>query len=437
MTRASCVAPAAGLFAFASVATALRFAGLPFGVGELCGIVLVIVAVVRWRARDHLRHPLMLFWYGFGLATGVGFLFGSIQGSDVMHTAVAYVYAACLSLMALSFLDGISKRDLRRIIVVTSVLSVALLVVPFSGFLYGQNALTEALGVSHELPSRLSGWSKNPNQLAFFMLTLPIWLAAVLAEADWRGWRGVVNFLFLLVLSVFGLSIRSDGLVVSWVFGLSLLAVVTPLAGKANWRELGTMAAAFLVAFCLFKIFIDGFGCVPAEKAGSSVESVESGRNEGRWCLAAVTGFSPASSDSVFGIGFGENKGEVRERLWKHAIGAWRQSLVFGHGPGVFSYMDDPAEREEAHNIFLDILTQGGIVAAALFAALYLWLMAMAWKARDPYALTVLVILMLFGGAHFMLRQPMLTLNLALCAVVSGHGWFGRRAGNQNHEEAA
>ncbi|MCL2713248.1 MAG: O-antigen ligase family protein [Alphaproteobacteria bacterium] len=431
------VAVAAGLFAFASVATALRFGDLPVGVGELCGIVLILVALLRWRALGYVTHPILLFWFGYLLAVGVGFLVGSVQGGHVGHTVIAYAYKACFALMVLAFLHRLGKADLNRIVVATCVIAMVLLLVPFYSFLSGPNAFAEWLGVNFQFPSRLSGWSSNPNQLAFFMLTLPIWLAAALEEGNWSGWRWAAKSLFLLVLFVLGLSIRSDALFLAWVLGLALLTVAVVLAGKANWRMLGTMAAAFIVAFCLFKSATEGVGCVDLRTGDpAGVASVEPGRRDGGWCFAAVVAFSPAKGNSLFGVGFGEDKGEVRARLWRHALDVWQQSPVFGHGPGAFSYRSDPNVKEEAHNLYLDMLTQGGIVAVALFSWLYAWLGWQAWKARDPYAATVLVVLMLFCGAHFMLRQPVLTLNLALCAVVTRHGFFGRYRGERNQAEA-
>lgn len=74
-----------------------------------------------------------------------------------------------------------------------------------------------------------------------------------------------------------------------------------------------------------------------------------------------------------------------------------------------------------------------GVVGVVIFGALYLWLIVGAIKARDPYSITLLVILMVFSGAHFMLRQPMFTLYMVICAVVIRNRLFGQVAGDTDN----
>ncbi|MCY1185047.1 hypothetical protein D9M73_257940 [compost metagenome] len=81
------------------------------------------------------------------------------------------------------------------------------------------------------------------------------------------------------------------------------------------------------------------------------------------------------------------------------------------------------------------MLTQVGIVGVLLFAALYLWLVVGAVRARDPYSITLLVILMVFSGAHFMLRQPVFTLYMVICAVVIRNRLFERLPDNADPQD--
>ncbi|MNK77305.1 O-Antigen ligase [compost metagenome] len=124
------------------------------------------------------------------------------------------------------------------------------------------------------------------------------------------------------------------------------------------------------------------------------------------------------------GVGLDENKGGVRKTLWIHAIDAWLESPVIGHGPGAFSYLDDPEHKQEAHNLGFDMLTQAGVVGVLMLGALYLWLLVTAYRARDPYSLAVLIVLMIFSGAHFMLRQPVFSLYMIICALAVKNGSF-------------
>lgn len=250
------------------------------------------------------------------------------------------------------------------------------------------------------------------------------------------------------------------------------------LVEKISWKFFATLITSFLLAFVSFKFFIDGpgqqvFEAVrteisqeissvsglavtddggkfvsgghpsKAETVGNLDHASASHRDESKDQSTATKEIqalpapgheglkdqgvamqkTPAPlvfgrSDSAIGIGMDPNKGGVRKTLWVHAFEVWKLSPIFGHGPGAFSYLDTPSERQEAHNLLLDMLTQVGIAGVLLFAALYLWLIIGAIKARDPYSMTLLVVLMIFSGAHFMLRQPVFALYMVICAVV-------------------
>jgi O-antigen ligase len=281
-----------------------------------------------------------------------------------------------------------------------------LLVIPFLFFLTSSHELAEMIGVNTYYP-RLSAWSTNPNQLAMFLLPIPIWLMAINRDADWKGATLLRNFLFLFVFFLFGVSVRSDALLLAWCIGLPALTFAASRWMKPfNWKMFATLLAALFLAFSAFKFIIDG----PALTALSNSKS------------DSVLGIR--KSDSVLGVGLDENKGGVRKTLWIHAAESWMQSPIIGHGPGAFSYLDKPEDKQEAHNLAFDMLTQVGIAGTLLFGALYLWLLVKTYQARDPYTLAVLIVITVFSGAHFMLRQPVFSLYLIICALAVKNGSF-------------
>ena len=419
----------AALIVFASVATALRFGKLPFGIGELVVIPLFLWALRYKHALRYLTHPIMLFWVGFIAIAGVAAMLSSLQGASSVHTAAAYLYAACFSLMALACIEQASQEEFSSFIKALGIIPVLLLTVPFLCFLTDAFELAKFLGINTDYPSRLSAWSTNPNQLAVFLLPIPIWLMAAYRDSNWHGIRWLRNFLLFWAFFFLGICVRSDALLLAWCIGLPLLTIVAALWTKrVNWKMFATMLLAFLLAFGSFKFMIDGPGrekLIEAETAiVNIVTSIFSPAGGEASPQTTTRAFAPGKSDSLIGVGFDQNKSSVRKTLWIHAYEAWLQSPLIGHGPGAFSYLEDPAKKEEAHNLGFDMLTQVGIAGVLLFAALYLWLLLKAYQARDPYSLAVLIVLMLFSSAHFMLRQPVFSLYMIICALAVKNGSF-------------
>ncbi|MDQ0121492.1 hypothetical protein J2W17_000429 [Pseudomonas lini] len=415
----------AALIVFASVATVLRFGNLPIGIGELA-VMLLFLWALRYRgALRYLTHPIMLFWIGFIAIAAVAALLSPVEGASATHTAAAYIYTGCFSLMALACIEQTSKQEFSSFIKALGVIPVVLLAIPFLCFLTDSNELAQLFRINTDYPSRLSAWSTNPNQLALLLLPIPIWLMAVYRESNWQGARWLRNFLLLWAFFFLGICVRSDALLLAWCIGLPLLTIVASLwVKRINWKMFATMLVAFVLAFSTFKVMIDGPGREQLLKIETAIVSTVSSMFGEAAPEQPKKAFAPGKSDSIIGVGFDENKGGVRKTLWIHAYDAWLQSPIIGHGPGAFSYLEDPAKKEEAHNLGFDMLTQVGIAGVLLFAALYLWLLFKAYQARDPYSLAVLIVLMLFSGAHFMLRQPVFSLYMIICALAVKNGSF-------------
>lgn len=425
MSKVNYVSTGAALIVFASVATALRFGSLPIGIGEIA-VMLVFFWALRYRqALRYLKHPVMLFWMGFLSIAALSMLLSTVKGTSSTHTAVAYLYSAGFSLMAVACIDQASRQQFYGFIKALAIIPGIMLVIPFLFFLTDSTRLAEVFGINTDFPSRLSAWSTNPNQLALLLLPVPFWLLAVYRDANWQGGRWLRNFALLWAFFFLGICVRSDALLLAWCVGLPLLTVLAAFWAKPfNWKLFATALAAFILAFATFKVMIDGPGRDQLIKAEAAVVGAVASMLGEAPPETGKSTFAPGKSDSVIGVGFDQNKSGVRKTLWIHAYEAWLQSPLIGHGPGAFSYLDDPAKKEEAHNLGFDLLTQVGIAGALMFAALYLWLLLKAYQARDPYSLAVLVELMLFSAAHFMLRQPIFSLYMIICALAVKHGIF-------------
>jgi len=380
----------------------------------------------------------MLFWIAFISTAAVGYFVGTVHGEAAIHTGVAYLYAAGFTLIVLAYVGDLSKEEFQRFIRAMGTVPVLLLSVPLLIFLVGSEWFSELLDINTTFyPSRVAAWSTNPNQLALFLLPVPIWLAAISQDTHWKGWRFFKKFLFLWFIFFLGLCVRSDALLLAWSIGIPMLTIIAGCwLKKVNWKFFGSITAAFVLAFVSFKFFFDGPGQQLFEtvrkEMSESVESIHAPvtpvtpvtpelneqeitasrshiaapdlahvtvvekKNHDTEVAATPEALAFGRSDSAVGVGMDPNKVGVRKTLWIHAYEVWKLSPIFGHGPGAFSYLDSPDDRQEAHNLLLDMLTQVGIVGVALFASVYLWLIIGAVRARDPYSLTLLVILMVF-----------------------------------------
>jgi len=459
MDRKSVIPVIAALVAFLSVSTMLRFPGLPIGVGEVIVLLTAVIFYRRGQFLQNFKHPLMLFWMAFIITAIAGYFVGTVRGEATVHTAIAYVYAAGFTLIVLAYVGDLNKEEFQRFIRALGTIPVLLLSIPLVIFLVGSEWVSNLLEINTTFyPSRVAAWSTNPNQLALFLLPVPIWLAAVSQNTSWRGLRLFKKFIFLWFVFFLGFCVRSDALLLAWTIGIPLLTIIAWCwLKRINWKFFASVIAASVLAFVSFKFFFDGPGQQLFEavrnEVSEKVASVEqpsvtnrekelisinppspnapiiaqdnpAGSGEVQQSHAEIRAEEPPAplvfgrSDSAIGVGMDPNKASVRKTLWVHAYEVWKLSPIVGHGPGAFSYLDSPDERQEAHNLLLDMLTQVGIVGVGLFAVAYLWLVIGAFKARDPYSITLLVVLMVFSGAHFMLRQPIFTLYMVICAVV-------------------
>lgn len=425
MSKTNYISIGAALIVFASVATALRFDNMPLGIGEVTFILVFFWALRYRQPLRYLKHPIMLFWIGFITIAAMARLLSTVEGASATHTAMAYVYSSSFSLIALACLDQASRHQFEGFIKALVLIPGIMLVIPFLCFLTDATRLAEFFRINTDFPSRLSAWSTNPNQLGLLLLPIPFWLMAVRRDAQWQGVRWLRNFTLLWAFFLLGICVRSDALLLAWCAGLPLLTGIAAVWVKPfNWRLFGSVMTAFVLAFASFKVMIDGPGREQLIRAESVVIEAATKLLGKPSPEIGEKPFAPSKSDSVIGVGFDQNKSGVRRTLWVHAYEAWLQSPFIGNGPGAFSYLDDPAQKQEAHNLSFDLLTQAGMVGVLMFAALYLWLFSKAYQARDPYSLVILVVLMLFSGAHFMLRQPIFSLYMILCALAVKHGIF-------------
>lgn len=397
-----------------SIATHVRYlTGGVLGPGE---VMLTLLALLGWligRPWLMIKSPIVLFWSLMALTLFLGSEFGSLKGMDVQRDIQAYFFTASVSIGLVALMHLLTNASLRRVVLYLCVFSVVALWLGFLIYMSNDSDLIRLVWLNDSGDLRYNGWSKNPNQLALFFIPLPVWITALWRDVLRPTWAQRIGYGFLLLaLMLMGLLIRSDGLFVVWALEFVVLLLLR-LRWDAKSSRLSILSYALAMVLCVLAVKIFAFGDV-RKSLQCSVRSLGQGLQT--WQEKC---YDQASQNfEFFRIGYNDPAAKLglREDHWLNAIKAWKQSPIVGHGPGAFSWMPDTPLNElgigqanvEAHNIPLDLATQGGGILAAAWCALLLYLLVGAWRIRDSYTFSTVLMVGVFGMFHYVIRQPYL-----------------------------
>jgi O-antigen ligase len=203
--------------------------------------------------------------------------------------------------------------------------------------------------------SRLSGGISDPNELAAILIpaiVIGAFLFAVTASPLWRWLLGSC----VLVTSLALFLTQSRGGLLS----LSVVVLVTPfLAGPVRLR-------ALVVILCIAAIGIGYYALVAPPQALSHVTKFSVGSGTGREDLWRVS-IQMFKNHPFAGVGTG-NFQVIEPRYALRNINLPRVDLV----------VDTP---KVAHNTYLHVLTELGIVGIVAFGGMLLGALAIAWRA--------------------------------------------------------
>lgn len=399
-----------------SMATNLRVSVGPLAVGpgELALLGLASWGLASGRVLASIKNPILWFWGLLVVTMTLGYLTGSVEGEWALRNTVAYMFTFFVTLGVSCLLAGLSDEKLSRLILWVICLATLITWVGFVFFIVGTEETARLTGLT-QLGQRYSGWSSNPNQLALFFLPLPILFLAVLFSN--RGCFKPANpmlFAFFCLILLLGLLIRSDALLVAWLVGFLVWAMLQlAWAGRHSAYVVLSVCVVFMSVFAVFKTFVTGQTQDDVKCVISKVIKYE---RYIKWCEIRGGQFG-ANSLSV-GLEEPELKKAIRLDLWSNGLSAWVKAPVFGHGPGAYAYYSNVEHQnalessgrsfEEAHNTPIDLLTQGGVLLALGWFGLLIWLVYKAWMIRDSYTLTIVLMIGVFSLFHYHVRQPYL-----------------------------
>ena len=404
-----------GLALLLSICTNLRMAVFPVGPGELLLGVLAALGVAYGKFCRYLKTPVVMFWFFAFIGMLLGYLAANQSGASASHHSMAYAFVAAVTVGLSALLRLLSDGALRRVIYWLCTMTAICLWFGFIVYLSGDVALSKALHMVDMGDTRYSGWSINPNQLALFFVPLPVWVAAV--------WRDVTNphrlqiagfGLLLFALMLMGLLVRSDGLLVVWLFEFFIL-IMLRLRWEIKASRMSLLAYALVMVVCVLLVKTFAHGEV-RKSVRCVVEAISQGEVWATKCYEAQA----FKDQEAFRIGYSDpiEKTGIRQQLWQHGLKAWAQSPWIGYGPGEYSWIetDTQGERTEAmepHNITIDLLTQGGLFAGLAWITLVSYLLIYAWRIQDSYTFSVILMMAAFTFFHNT-RQPYFWFVLAM-----------------------
>lgn len=367
------------LFAWSFVlcaASRWRIAGV--GIGEVS--LSLASGLTLLRTRFALQSPPELrIWLQFAGLSGIALLTGTLwalaegiwEPTGFTHDALALSFC----FVALDLLLPFLAEDPQRHHFVKHWLWASLTLVAANLLLY--EFYGELLGEGKIWINRFSGLSANPNQLALYVCSMPFWLLArphLLPR--WVTVLGVIGSLYL------GWLTGSDALMLGWFAGFGWLAAHEIM--NRQWRTnptQNTYAKTLLMSL---------------------------------YSLLLVSGLVLfwASATDIYAIG---GQGDLRVLRWQNGLQILTHSPLFGLGPGAFSGDRGPFEGQEAHNLYIDWMASGGILAGLAL----IWFQRRVWfslRNRHAPALTAgFLCLLVFGLFHYMARHPVFWLVHLLC----------------------
>jgi O-antigen ligase len=263
-----------------------------------------------------------------------------------------------------------SRRDARPILATVLVSATIAALVGIGAFLVGPSVGVPIHGLlSLEVfDTRAFGPFYNSNYLGFFV-TQSLLLAIGWAVVS-RGVGRILLFALAAIAAAALVATFSRGSLIGAAVGIVLLAFM-------HSRRMAVVALALVAVgvVVLYPIFL-GTRLDITFGDTSSLAYADQTRSE-QWRLASIAaGWGLFKEQPIFGIGFGAF----------HFLSPW----FVGSSPVTY-----------AHDWYVDVIAEGGIVGSVMFAAISIWLVVALWRADHPLRNTALAMTAAYAVSSF------------------------------------
>ncbi|MEO8317452.1 MAG: O-antigen ligase family protein [Bradyrhizobium sp.] len=407
-----------------STASQLRPAGLPIGPGEVC--LVIWIAATLGGTRELLRSKLtaalarmLLFWAFFITSLCIGsmtaFAISDIHDPNLfIHDVLAYPLLAAISW--LTTVESNAGVRLQRSAWLLILLSIAVFGIQLAWS-------WDFIAIPPMDPwywDRFRGFSENPNQLAMFCAIITF-LSLHFAESAVGTGRKLTAFLCTILSVYVGRLTKSDTYGLILITGVLLFVMLKLRSWLLTPERKFTFRAAAAGTIVFALPLIGAVGLVFANLI--EIETLDLAKEMAK-------GTNEETSETA----------NIRLDAWSRAIDRGIESGMLGLGPGPHIeipavlvaarleateplYIEHPqvngTPNFEAHNTFLDLFTQGGLIAVLSFT----WLIATTFRLIYRIRLDALTVMLcgitILCVFHLVIRQPLFWFAIAF-AMVAG-----------------
>lgn len=359
---------------FFTLFTKLRFFNLPIGVGEILIVFLFIIVIINILKNKkfnlYFNNVLTIFWMISFILLIIGYLsFSYLQSevstiSAILHDVLAYIFIYFFILIIITLSNKLSfEIIMEKFTYLFLIFYTLLLTLAFcfniDYFMYADFSRWEGF--------RFSGLSKNPNQLALSITIIPF-LVYYFCKKEGSIIFNRESKLFLLLVFILVLVIRSDALYISIFCGFLIFAILK-LSSKNKILLLYILVSVFLFFVILYKLE-----------------------------------YMPILEK----INLIQYKAGIRFELANNSLDIIKESYFIGLGPGPHSLkvVNGTPALYEAHNTYIDWMSQTGILGLVIFLFMLFKIIKGLFLSKEYLLFGALVSLLVFSYFHMVLRQP-------------------------------
>jgi hypothetical protein len=399
-----------------STATQLRFGETPFGPGELCLVIWLVLFLCRQAGRpapasNAALTRVVTFWLILIVAESIGAIVGFatdlfVDTVHMIHDVIAYFFllgVACT--MAIELASEPRRRRVTWLIVLLGAASLSLQL----AHAYGLIPLP--IAVEPWFWTRLKGWSQDANQLGLVAALLTV-ISIHLADTATALVKMVAAAACAALAFFVGVLTQSDSFTIGILAAGAVFLAIKCSLWLATFKRGLTFRAA-LISLALLGLPVLAVDAIPL--APAVADRVE------------------AKSEALYNE---DNQGDARFHLWAEAYDKGMGAAMLGLGPGPHltkkAWKHSPPYKFESHNTPLELFTQGGLLAFLAIAWLYTSLLLATTRARLPALAALSCAVVVFSMFHFIIRHPIFWFGVALClleaASVSKLSFGGKHA---------
>jgi len=235
-----------------------------------------------------------------------------------------------------------------------------------------------------DVVERYSALSKNPNQLALFLLPIPFFSICAYHRNRICKSVAILMISFVIILNIF---VMGKALFVAWILSFGFFYLI-------GWKlyDKVKITLIFLVsrflAILLMLLIVSPL------------------------IYLLYAGATPGGQ---------EDQGAIRLALWGNGLHAWLDAFFIGHGPGHYSGISDSYEFMESHNFIIDWASAYGIVGVFSLLLFFFTILAQVLRSSNKLILAFLIALIALMTFHFYARQPVFWLWWIFAFIVTNN----------------